>query len=178
MSKIILIGPPGVGKTCLSYRYFFDKFPDQETQPTYVAYCTIVKDAILYDTAGQERYAPICAALVTTMDAVVIVTDADRLLDVGVYVSLCESRGKSYIIALNKSDTLDVNECIEYERALLNEFEADAVVIVSALTGDGMDVLMDAALALAERERQRVVVKSLDIASNDGLKDLKEDGCC
>lgn len=51
-------------------------------------------------------------------------------------------------------------------------------MIVSALTGDGMDVLMDAALALAERERQRVVVKSLDIASNDGLKDLKEDGCC
>lgn len=175
MSKIIFIGPPGVGKTCITYRYFFGEFPDHETQPTYIAYCTMVKDALLYDTAGQERFAPINAVLVNNMDAVVIVTDADHLAEedpLGAYVSLCESRDKSYIIALNKADLLDCNEVISCEGMLMRDFRADAVCVVSALTGDGMAGLMDAALALAERQRMKVTTKSVVVEREE------ESGCC
>lgn len=175
MSKIIFIGPPSVGKTSLIRRYFSGEFPGVDINPTYIANCTVVKGAILFDTPGQEKFATVNAVLVNNMDAVVIVTDADNLAEqdpLGAYVSLCESRDKSYIIALNKTDLLDADEVIEYQGMLMREFRIDAVCVVSALTGEGMDGLMDAALALAEKNRMIVTTNEFAVERDE------KGGCC
>ena len=61
--KIVLLGDMGVGKTCISNRYYKGKFSDQH-EPT-IGGSFMTKDVELdthivkfemWDTAGQERY--------------------------------------------------------------------------------------------------------------------------
>ena len=61
--KIVLLGDMGVGKTCISNRYYKGKFSDQH-EPT-IGGSSMTKDVELdshivkfemWDTAGQERY--------------------------------------------------------------------------------------------------------------------------
>ena len=61
--KIVLLGDMGVGKTCISYRYYSGKF--SETHEPTIGGSFMTKDVELdthivkfdiWDTAGQERY--------------------------------------------------------------------------------------------------------------------------
>ncbi|XP_076456574.1 uncharacterized protein LOC143290902 [Babylonia areolata] len=84
--KCVLLGPPGVGKTCLVNRLAKGTFLDSPLSTLSTASLltplTLPDGAVatmdLWDTGGQERYRSLTASYFRNAQAVLVVYDADR----------------------------------------------------------------------------------------------------
>eukprot|EP01012_Entosiphon_sulcatum_P042848 TRINITY_DN5697_c0_g1_i1.p1 TRINITY_DN5697_c0_g1~~TRINITY_DN5697_c0_g1_i1.p1 ORF type:complete len:215 (-),score=47.28 TRINITY_DN5697_c0_g1_i1:302-946(-) len=136
--KIIIIGDPGVGKSCLTQRACLNVF-DQNNPPTMGAdfhlYTTVLKNgqqitAQIWDTAGQEIYAELCRAYYKGANGVIICYDItsrrsyERVVEVWLksMQTLCE-QGIPSVLVGTKAD-------LTYQRAIseneAKEFASDA----------------------------------------------------
>lgn len=170
-----MLGPPGVGKTCMVHRWFFGEFPTV-VNPTFCVYGSLVKGALIWDTAGQEKFAPVAATILNKANAAVIVVDADSMAEfpgpLGFYADMCEGRRVPFVVAVNKADLLGRStKAVELAEAVSASVGAEAVIAVSALSGDGMDDLLLQAIATAEKnKRMEIVPVPITAEENKAIK--------
>ena len=191
--KIILLGEPGVGKTCIINRYINNEF-SLDTPSTYgSAYTTkiILKDNVKYyvnvwDTSGQERYHSITNLFINGSHIVILVYSIDSKssfegLDYW-YNSLKEKLEEDkYILAIvgNKTDLID-NEVIPEEKARKYAESKNAIFkLVSAKQDpNGIKKLFESLLnELIRGKKYEVRKESIAISRPIKIKNQKK-GCC
>ncbi|EAY03101.1 small GTP-binding protein, putative [Trichomonas vaginalis G3] len=185
--KVIFIGDAGVGKTCITVRYYQSYFQD-EIQPTVGAnHCQITlshegKDVVMniWDTAGQERYRNIVPLYAQDASLVILVFD---VTDVRSFYSLDEWYTKihvelgiecPFIIVGNKID-LDQNQIPKENIENWTNSHKTKLIYTSARTGEAIVELFEmAAQVLVESK-----IKKSDEAIQIVARPLtKKSQCC
>ena len=193
--RVVLIGEPKVGKTCILNKYLCDQF--QETKSTIGAVFhtheieTDDKTISLqiWDTAGQEQYRAIGPIYYRDSNAAIAVFD---LTERNTMESLSEwiktyrnfAANPHVVIAANK---MDLQEEIIYTREETISFAQSLnaeCIWTSALTGVGIDELFDNVTnSLIESRktpqvRQNVVVIDNGKNQQESQKPKKDKECC
>ncbi|CAD5213893.1 unnamed protein product [Bursaphelenchus okinawaensis] len=155
--KVIIIGDAGVGKTCLSFRFCNNRFPQQTEATIGVDFRerTLHMEGELvrvqlWDTAGQERYRQsIVAHYYRNVNAVVFVYDVNNMKtfkSLPLWINECKKHGVTsdevpHILIGNKVDLstpnrvktdeaqvfADQNDMALFETSALSQSEADHV---------------------------------------------------
>ncbi|CAD5219337.1 unnamed protein product [Bursaphelenchus xylophilus] len=155
--KVIIIGDAGVGKTCLSFRFCNNRFPQQTEATIGVDFrertLPLEGELIrvqLWDTAGQERYRQsIVAHYYRNVNAVVFVYDVNSpksFKSLPLWINECKKHGVTsdevpHILIGNKVDLsapnrvrtdeaqvfADQNDMALFETSALSQSEADHV---------------------------------------------------
>eukprot|EP00045_Choanoeca_perplexa_P000434 m.14501 g.14501 ORF g.14501 m.14501 type:complete len:215 (-) comp10296_c0_seq1:114-758(-) len=115
--KIIIVGPPSAGKTCLIERFNSGTF-NSKTQET-LGVSFVLKDAYgmylaLWDTAGQERYAALSSFYARDAAAALIcydVTDGQKFEELDKWYAYLNNAPKScqHILVGCKSDLIEAS---------------------------------------------------------------------
>ena len=127
--KIIVIGDPGVGKSCLTGRAVKDKF-DSQYAPTigfeFLTYSVKIQDKIIklqiWDTCGQEMYRSLISNFYRNASLAMIVYSIDSkesFLHINTWlkdVKIQSHPDVKIILIGNKSDLVD-NRAVTYEEA-------------------------------------------------------------
>ena len=144
--KVILLGPYGVGKSCLVRKYFTGMFSDiinpsidssfeckdVETDGQMVKMC-------VWDTAGQERYDCILPIYFRGADFAIICTSSPNILDVKKYYDILQNNSTElkFCIAVTQSDLLSDKD--EYSDLLnFGEFIGARIFFTSSRTGENV----------------------------------------
>ena len=158
--KLVLIGNPGVGKTCISSRYIHQKYMEPEGSTIgasyFQKYLKIDGKKIqldIWDTAGQEKYRSM--GKMFYKDAYIVlfvydITDKESFNDLKKiwYEEIKKSGEKNSIYGVvgNKMD-LYLNEQVNEEEARKWADEIGAIFgLVSAKTGDCINALFENAV--------------------------------
>src|SRR5690606_5982696 len=134
----------------------------------------------LFDTAGLRRWARVAGKLeklavgytlraIRFADTVLLVLDAQSPFekqDLQI-ADLIESEGRAIVIALDKWDLVDDRQRVfaairEKAERLLPQIKGVALVPVSGLTGEGIDRLLEQAIAAYEVWNQRLPTSRLN----------------
>ncbi|KAK8800171.1 hypothetical protein WA171_004806, partial [Blastocystis sp. BT1] len=165
-SKIVVIGPPDVGKTCLSVRYVRGRFV--ENSITTIGASFLMKTVTsgnmsvtmkIWDTAGQEVFRSMSSLYYKDVDGAVIVFDASRPETMGVLDGWLRelnqhNAGRQFtlLLACNKMDKnagIDKRSIEDYARSIHAR-----VFYTSAKTGEGIDALFtEMATSIISRKR-------------------------
>ena len=118
--RVIVIGDPRVGKTCLVNRLVFDTFDENQASTVGASHELIMKDIEdkilqiqLWDTAGEERYKSLCPIYFRKSAGCIAVYDEtipDTFTNLEGWIqSFTDIAGKNTVIAIaaNKSDLTD-----------------------------------------------------------------------
>ncbi|EAS01333.1 small guanosine triphosphatase family Ras family protein (macronuclear) [Tetrahymena thermophila SB210] len=150
MFKVLILGDPAVGKSCLLLQYC-----DQTFQPTHVATVGIdfkmkvlqIQDSTvkmqLWDTAGQERYQTLASTLYKGAMGIVLVYSVDnrKAFDgIARWVKqIKENTNESIqiILVANKSDLPNKQVSTADGRRLAEQYQLDFFE-VSAMTGENV----------------------------------------
>ena len=155
--KLVLIGNPGVGKTCISSRYIHQKYMEPEGSTIgasyFQKYLKIDGKKIqldIWDTAGQEKYRSM--GKMFYKDAYIVlfvydITDHNSFNDLKKvwYEELKKTGEKNSVYAVvgNKND-LYLNEQVNEDEARKWANEIGAIFgLVSAKTGDCINALFE-----------------------------------
>jgi GTPase len=154
---VAIVGPPNVGKSTLVNKLVGSKVsivsPKVQTTRTRVMGIAMVGPAqvVFVDTPGifapkrRLERAMVAAAWAGAEDAdlVVLLVDAARGVDEDTRRILdgLKSAGRRAVLALNKVDLVEPQRLLPLTDALRREGMFDAVFMVSALSGDGVDDL-------------------------------------
>ena len=188
--KIVMIGGPSVGKTCIIQRFYKSTF-NESTTATIHANCVQKKVAIkggtvlleVWDTAGQEKFRSISPLFFRNALACISVFDAtseESLNSCFDYINdfLDSEPDGKVIVCANKIDLL-TDEVAENE--LLQdaqrqcEQEKFPFFVCSAKTGEGIDNLFSCTAKIISESDQLQVESN---ASLDIRKEKKEGCAC
>jgi small GTP-binding protein len=173
--RLVLLGDEHVGKSTLLCRFCRCEF-DTAVFPTigvsfvphtfHLGGDDLTID--LWDTPGQDCYASHSALCVRDAAACIVVYDVDRPATfahaqehIARYIANCHLPSPFVIVAGNKRDLLDPAG-VEEEFARLEGVERGPCIkafLVSALTGEGVVQLFEAAAAEIQRRHDRVATK-------------------
>lgn len=164
---IAIVGRPNVGKSSLLNKMVGEKVAivsdkPQTTRNRIVGILTRGETQLVFiDTPGMHKPKTKLSEFmirqvrrsVADVDAAILVTEpegeitkAERDL-----MENIQSMGLPAVLAINKIDTLQKREAMLEKMAQLSkEYDFEAVVPVSALTGDGVDILLEELSKLAE----------------------------
>ncbi|KAK8796372.1 hypothetical protein WA588_000508 [Blastocystis sp. NMH] len=174
-SKIVVIGPPDVGKTCLSIRYVRGRFTEHSTTTIGASFFmkTVTSGDMsitmkIWDTAGQEVFRSMSSLYYKDVDGAIIVFDASRPETMNVLNGWLNelnqhNAGRQFplLLACNKMDKsvrLDKQAVEEYARSIHAR-----VFYTSAKTGENVDALFtELATSIISRKRSEM----LSAASN------------
>ena len=97
-NKIVLLGPSGIGKTCLVQRFMYDifnKYTESTIGSSYMCkYITVDKKPLkleIWDTAGQERYNTILPMYIRDAAVLLLCSDKLHIRDFSKYYKLSEN---------------------------------------------------------------------------------------
>jgi GTP-binding protein len=183
---LAIIGRPNVGKSSLTNALLGEErsIVTEISGTTRDAIHSVVKyhgqEVVLVDTAGLRRRARVQEniefyALLRTeraiqeCDVAVLLLDATQGLEAqDIHVlKQAETMNKGLVIAVNKWDLVEkeTNTARDYERHIkdrLKTLDYVPVLFISALTKQRVHKVMEAALAVAERRRQRIPTSALN----------------
>lgn len=150
--KVVVVGDPGVGKTCLIHRISMDYFKDGQKSTTEPCLDVVTLDDNttfeLWDTAGQEQYRSLCTQYFRNSQAALVchsVVDQESLAHVDSWVACVRDKLPEVPIWLvsTKCDILDGTEkCIEDARAKADRLGLVCVIETSAKTGQNTHELL------------------------------------
>jgi small GTP-binding protein len=156
--KVILIGPSGVGKTCLVSTYFDNPFEQRllptvapAFTPTVVTGHDGTKVALqIWDTAGQERYQSISKMFYRDTQIALVCFDAASRDTIDQWLAQLRAFTGECIVflVLTRIDLLSREELAELQRdgrAKAEQVGARTHVMTSARTGEGVKELFLAA---------------------------------
>ncbi|EAY09851.1 small GTP-binding protein, putative [Trichomonas vaginalis G3] len=152
--KIVVLGPAGVGKTCVINRYCNDTYLENTLStigagffPQTVNINDVEVNMMIWDTAGEERFKSIAPSLLRGANGLVLiydVTSPDSFTDVDIYLNMFldtvdydQSKPLPVMLLGNKGDMSPVvsdqtvNEWLSKNNIPLHK-------VVSAKTGDGI----------------------------------------
>lgn len=155
LSKVIIVGESGVGKTSVIKRYNHNDFTDTQSETIGAAYFkrTIPfadKKTItlqFWDTSGQERYRSLLPMSIAKSHVAILVVDATKSAEenkIGEWVRV-HIKGKGanndckILLVSNKNDLDDSIILVDEElQGIVDTYHLDGYVKVSAKTGDGL----------------------------------------
>ena len=155
--KIVVVGDPQVGKSCIGFRYVQGIFESQTTPTICSAFLTkIVQTQTgsirlqIWDTAGQEEFKALAPMYYRSAGVALIVFSLDNLRSFQSIEQWCDDvRSKSspqikIILVGNKCD-LEDDRVISSEQfeELAEKVHADGFVECSAKTGIGIERLFE-----------------------------------
>ncbi|KAK8830706.1 hypothetical protein WA577_004433, partial [Blastocystis sp. JDR] len=152
-SKVVVIGPPDVGKTCLSIRFVRGRFNEHCSTTIGASFlmktvtCGNVSNTMkIWDTAGQEVFRSMSALYYKDVDGAILVFDAsnpDSMNSLDKWLAELKSNniGREFavMLACNKIDlakTLNRDAVTRYAESI-----GAKAVFTSAKTGDGVTAL-------------------------------------
>ena len=186
--KVVVLGSSGVGKTAVCKRWIDNEFYEN-SQPTIgLSYfnkkATVANHEItisLWDTAGQEIYKGIAPLYTRSANAILIFASPENnesITNLPNWISIVKESSAEMppiILAINKTD-LGNKEKID-EIVNQNKADFDSVILCSAKTGDGIDLLFSEAAALAfENMSKKIPVDQKVNNTLDGNQ--SSGGCC
>ena len=191
--KIILLGEPGVGKTCIINRYINNEFNIDSPSTYGSAFTTkvIEKNNVRYfvnvwDTSGQEKYHSVTSLFINGSHIVILVyaidsKDSFEGLEFW-YNSLKEKlEGESYVLAIvgSKSDLIDKEDIPEEEGKKFAEEKNAIFKLVSAKQDpEGINKLFDSLLnELIRGKNYGVRAESIAISRPSKIKKPKKGFC-
>ena len=184
--KIIVIGDPGVGKSCLTGRAVKDKF-DSQYAPTigfeFLTYSVKIQDKIIklqiWDTCGQEMYRSLISNFYRNASLAMIVYSIDSkesFLHINTWlkdVKIQSHPDVKIILIGNKSDLVD-NRAVTYEEAKKFKEENQLLYFeeTSAKTGmNAKEVFTEAARILFEEHlNYKTRAENLSFSDNASIK--------
>ena len=184
--KIIVIGDPGVGKSCLTGRAVKDKF-DSHYAPTigfeFLTYSVKIQDKIIklqiWDTCGQEMYRSLISNFYRNASLAMIVYSIDSkesFLHINTWlkdVKIQSHPDVKIILIGNKSDLVD-NRAVTYEEAKKFKEENQLLYFeeTSAKTGmNAKEVFTQAARILFEEHlNYKTRAENLSFSDNASIK--------
>ncbi len=184
--KIIVIGDPGVGKSCLTGRAVKDKF-DSQYAPTigfeFLTYNVKIQDKIIklqiWDTCGQEMYRSLISNFYRNASLAMIVYSIDSkesFLHINTWlkdVKIQSHPDVKIILIGNKSDLVD-NRAVTYEEAKKFKEENQLLYFeeTSAKTGmNAKEVFTQAARILFEEHlNYKTRAENLSFSDNASIK--------
>tara|TARA_B110001452_G_C15238967_1_gene429009 strand:+ start:2863 stop:3426 length:564 start_codon:yes stop_codon:yes gene_type:complete len=126
MSKVVIVGKYGSGKTSILNRYVYDKFHNNEPVTIGIECTHTEHDAhtkfVLWDTAGQERFQSVTSSLYRGAHAIIFVydvTDIESFYELNQWMRnyrACGNMEKSVAILLGNK--LDLKRVVSKEDAL------------------------------------------------------------
>ena len=198
--KIVMIGNSAVGKTSLIKKWSTDIFEPNHT-PTISAFNTLYQmnidgesiDVFLWDTAGQEQYAPLSPLYIRNASAVILTvscTDSDSLESVPKWIEIVNNANvvtPPIVLAINKIDLEDKAFTInEVREQFPNNDVFKEIIEVSAKTGDNITELFEKTGKLglnfirsAKKYTKKFKKKTVQLEQsqqNDGY--FQNGGCC
>ena len=184
--KIIVIGDPGVGKSCLTGRAVKDKF-DSQYAPTigfeFLTYSVKIQDKIIklqiWDTCGQEMYRSLISNFYRNASLAMIVYSIDSkesFLHINTWlkdVKIQSHPDVKIVLIGNKSDLVD-NRAVTYEEAKKFKEENQLLYFeeTSAKTGmNAKEVFTQAARILFEEHlNYKTRAENLSFSDNNSIK--------
>jgi small GTP-binding protein len=159
--KVILVGGTGVGKTSLIAAFLKKPFDPSIISTVYPAYTfrdVTRKDGLticlqIWDTAGQERYRSVSQLFYRDADVALVCFESgsdDSLETVADWINQVRKEVPDclFLFVGTKSDLLSpgsLEEAREAAQRMLAEFQPKGFFVTSAVTGDGVDDLFQAA---------------------------------
>jgi Ras-related protein Rab-1A len=171
LTKIIMIGDSGAGKSCVILRFADDEFTESYISTIGVDFKlrTMAMDGLtvklqIWDNAGRERFRTITSSYLRGAHACVVifdVTDAESFAHVSDWLSEIERYAQENVVRIlvgNKSD-LESKRCVSSREA--NEFAVSRgmeYIEVSAKTGHNVNKAVLTAVhgVLAQRKTQNI----------------------
>jgi small GTP-binding protein len=188
--KIVFLGESGAGKTSLITRYIDSAFTGS-LSTTIGAASSLVKysyreqkvDLVLWDTAGQERYRALTPMYYRDALAAVIVfdiTSRESFDQVQGWINELESNvGNIVIIICGNKNDLDVRRHIaQSEAEALADIVGSFYCETSAMTGFGIDHLIQMIVNRVAEEKPGVFGGRTSIPAPHVVKDKPSDNCC
>jgi Ras-related protein Rab-1A len=172
-TKTVVIGDSGVGKTCVAQRLMSNTFDNGSTATVGAAFwnLTIEKNdrchrIQMWDTAGQENYQSITNAFYRGADVIVLcyaVNNRNSFTSIERWKSRVDQRvptARLLLVATKLDQSEEGPEFVSAEEGLQKASELNTPhVATSAFTGEGIDVLKDELIRVAETvQRHQVVV--------------------
>ncbi|EAX94054.1 small GTP-binding protein, putative [Trichomonas vaginalis G3] len=155
--KVILVGSSGVGKTSLISAYFKNPFENNDLPTVAPASCSAVvqveKKKIelqIWDTAGQERFQAISQMFYRDSHVAFVCFDPKRTDQVENWVNKIRTEAPDCLVYLvaTKSDILtqeEINEINQMAQDMTQTYHAEAFILTSAKTGNGVQDLFESA---------------------------------
>lgn len=183
MTKIVLLGPAGVGKSAILRSMNKESFISNSESTIGCNFIRIKKDDItldIWDTAGQERFMTITPIYYRNADIVICVFDVTNITSIEkmsefmrLYYNTVSDNHAKIVVVGNKIDKDKLDEQFLL-RALSNYkyFKDLKVIFTSAKTGLGIDTLMDQLITFAIDIKPRVSENILSTYT------IKPRSCC
>jgi small GTP-binding protein len=186
--KVILVGSPSVGKTCLINAYFGQPF-EADVAPTVApAFCasnvTVASgtsvEVHVWDTAGQERFQSIGTLFYRDSDVAFICFDISTVSSISGWVERVRHEVPECIVFLvaTKSDLFvenDRNELMDSVTPIMDEVKAKDVFLTSAKTGEAVKDLFESAAACIDEIRAPTAPATVLVSQP---VEAKSEGCC
>ena len=145
--KVILLGPYGVGKTCLVKKYFTGVFSERVNPSIDTSFeCKDIETVdgqmikmCVWDTAGQERYDSILPIYFRGADIAIICTSRPNIRDVKKYYDIVQKNSPELkiCIAITQSDLIsDLDEYSDLVKFC--EFIDARIFFTSSKTGENI----------------------------------------
>lgn len=191
--KIILLGEPGVGKTCIINRYINNEYTEDSPSTYGSSFTTkvVIKDNIKYfvnvwDTSGQEKYRSVTNLFINGSNIVILVYAIDSKpsfegLDYWYNTIKEKLEGDNYVLAVvgSKIDLMD-NEIVSEEEAknFANSKNALFKLVSSKANPEGIEKLFNFLLdELIKEKKYDVRGESIAISRPSKIKKQKK-ACC
>ena len=191
--KIILLGEPGVGKTCIINRYINNEYTEDSPSTYGSSFTTkvVIKDNIKYfvnvwDTSGQEKYRSVTNLFINGSNIVILVYAIDSKpsfegLDYWYNTIKEKLEGDNYVLAVvgSKIDLMD-NEVVSEEEAKNFAKSKNALfkLVSSKANPEGIEKLFNFLLdELIKEKKYDVRGESIAISRPSKIKKQKK-ACC
>lgn len=190
--KIVVLGPAGVGKTCVIHRFCNRSFLTS-TLPTIGAgffphtmeFNDTEVNMMLWDTAGEERFRSVAPSLLRGANGLVLVFDisaAETFQEIDVYLNMfldtVEYDSSSHLPVLLLGNKCDLEDK-QIDQETMNKWMRDHNVIfsrlVSAMTGEGIE---EAFKEFIEDFLTAPPVVEKPMTIDPTRKPKKKNGCC
>jgi len=154
--KIVVLGPAGVGKTCVIHRYCNQTFLATTFStigagffPKTIQVDSTEVNMMIWDTAGEERFRSVAPSLLRGANGLILVYDvtyAPSLDDLEVYLTMFletvdydQSLPLPVLLLGNKGDIPEKSVSEEMITQWMGKFGVVNHSIISAKTGDGVN---------------------------------------
>lgn len=187
MTKSVMVticGRPNVGKSSLTNRLVGEKIAIVSNKPQTTrnrisgVVCRGDTQYVLLDTPGfikprnklGEYMVNVVKESVLDVDCVLLMVEPSEVVGPGEKALIEKFRGCPVILVINKIDTVEKDKLLAVISAYSCEYDFEAVVPVSAKTGEGMDILLD--------EIEKFAVEGPHFFDDDMITDQPERQIC